>query len=210
MNCSDDIWDAWRKLPTFFWDTRCICEKSIYAKRCDDIQDRLKEKGIKAVVSRHTIYDTRLYLIEYESDWNDKCIYELEIANALDIPREWVALYNIDNRTTLSVKEKELNDKYSDDDGRLVFEFDFLKFINNDNFASCELNRYLREKGVKIRESFISYMEYGLIFLDSPASKYCIAKALKISDDAIVDVSTLYGGDDELTHVIILDRCKEE
>ena len=208
MNCSDNLimWDFFRYKLDLGRD------KTIERTRCDNIQDALKKNSIASCVSRHHVFDVNYYLIEVHTDECDDYVGSKEIADALGIDRDDVSLYKTCNSKypCYALLEDEINDKYSNDDGRLVFEFDFLKFINNDNFASCELNRYLREKGVKIRESFISYMEYGLIFLDSPASKYCIAKALKISDDAIVDVSTLYGGDDELTHVIILDRCKEE
>lgn len=175
--------------------------KSIQSKRCDDIEQQLAEHRIFANVGRHTLFGEKLYILSFNKDYGggvhpDEC----NISRALQIPNEWVSLYDCDeNKTEYAVKEKELNCKYKNDDGRLewVEPFDFSRALSKYNTSNL-----IEEQLGKDCKRVVTYSLDGLIFLECNLSSNIIAKKLGISEGSVVDVSCTF---DDLTHVIIVE-----
>ena len=192
-------WYGTNPVPPFVFD--CMW-KSIERKRCDDIEQQLAEHRLFANVSRHTLFNEKLYILSFNRrDWGggvhpDEC----NISRALQIPDEWVSLYDCDeNKTEYAVKEEELNCKYKNDDGRLewVEPFDFHKTLSKYNTSSL-----IKEQLGKDCERVVSYNLDGLIFLECNLSTNLVAEKLGISERSVVDVSCSF---DDLTHVIIVE-----
>ena len=196
-------WHGTNPVPPFVFDFDCMWTggKSIEAKRCDDIEQQLAEHQIYANVCRHTLFGEKLYILSFNKDYGggvhpDK--YNISIA--LQIPDEWVSLYDCDeNKTEYAVKEKELNCKHKNCDGRLewVKQFDFHKALSKYNTSSL-----IKEQLGKNCKRVVSYLQDGLIFIECHLSSKIIAEKLSISEDSIVDVSITF---DDLTHVIIVE-----
>lgn len=176
--------------------------KSIQAMRCDDIEQQLAEHRLFANVSRHTLFGEKLYILSFNKDYGggvhpDEC----NISRALQIPDEWVSLYDCDeNKTEYAVKEKELNCKYKNDDGRLEWDnpFDFHKALSKYNTISL-----IKEQLGKSCKRVCVYLDDGLIFLECNLSSKIIAEKLGISEDSIVDISLTF---EDMTHVIIIEE----
>ena len=196
-------WFGRNPIPPFVFDTYCDWNggKSIQAKRCDDIEQQLAEHCLFANVSRHTLFNVKLYIVSFTKDYGGgKHPSDKNIAEALEIPEEWVCLYDCDsNKTEYAVKENELNRKYENCDGRLewVEPFDFHKALSKYNTSNL-----IEEQLGKDCERVVTYSLDGLIFLECNLSSNIIAKKLGISEGSVVDVSCTF---DELTHVIIVE-----
>ena len=175
--------------------------KSIEAKRCDDIEQQLAEHWLIANVSRHRLFGVKLYIVSFTKDYGGgKHPSDKNIAEALQIPKEWVSLYDCDeNKTEYAVKEEKLNCKHMNDDGRLEWSnpFDFHKALSKYNTSDL-----IKEQLGKDCERVVSYNLDGLIFLECNLSSNIIAKKLGISEGSVVDVSCTF---DDLTHVIIVE-----
>ena len=175
--------------------------KSIEAKRCDDIEQQLAEHWLIANVSRHRLFGEKLYIVSFTKDYGGgKHPSDENIAEALQIPDEWVSLYDCDeNKTEFAVKEEKLNCKHKNCDGRLewVEPFDFHKALSKYNTSSL-----IKEQLGKDCERVVSYSLDGLIFLECNLSSNIVAKKLGISEGSVVDVSCTF---DDLTHVIIIE-----
>ena len=175
--------------------------KSIQSKRCDDIEQQLAEHRIYANVSRHTLFGEKLYILSFNKDYGggvhpDEC----NISRALQIPNEWVSLYDCDEyKTEYAVKEKELNCKHINCDGRLEWDnpFDFYKV----------LGKYNAEDLIQIQigdgcRRVATYTDGGLVMIDCRYSSKTIADRLGISEESVVDVTDDF---EDLTHVIIVE-----
>lgn len=89
---------------------------SIYNRRCNEIKKELCKHNIKADVHRKTLFDEKYYAIDVEDSFCE------DIAKALNIPFDWVEMaVSKENFERYLVLEKELNDKYCDCNGELVF-----------------------------------------------------------------------------------------
>lgn len=187
----------------YYWDYSLIGgHESIYQKRCRDIQEKLAESNLIATVSRHDLFDVEYYIVEFTNDYGGgKHPSQRSIAKALEIPDVWVNLYNCElgGKTVYAVKEKELNGKHINCDGRLewVEPFDFHKALSKYNTGDL-IKEQLGEKCKRV----VLYLDDGLIFLECNRSYKFIAMDLGISEDSIVDVSCSF---DDLTHVIIVE-----
>lgn len=98
-------------------------EPTIYGLRCRDIENQLCSHKIKAKVSRHHLKKHLFYDIEVNT--TDGYIDEKEIAEALGISNECVDFIHIDTKNKYIIywiDEKQLNKKYMDCTGRLVFD----------------------------------------------------------------------------------------
>lgn len=175
--------------------------KTIHAKRCDDIEQQLAEHCLIANVSRHRLFGENLYIVSFNKDYGGgKHPSDKNIAEALEIPEEWVSLYDCDsNKTEYAVKEEKLNWKHKNCDGRLewVEPFDFHKALSKYNTSDL-----IEEQLGKDCERVVTYSLDGLIFLECNLSSNIIAKKLGISEGSVVDVSCSF---DDLTHVIIIE-----
>lgn len=187
------------------WELRAMDliypKKSIQVKRCDDIEQQLAEHRIYADVSRHRLFGEKLYIVSFTKDYGGgKHPTDENIAEALQIPDGWVSLYDCDgNKTEYAVKEKELNRKYENCDGRLEWDnpFDFHKAISKDNARDLIQNQI--DDGCRRVEL---YPDDGLVMLDCCYSSKVVADRLGISEESVVDVSGTFDG---LTHVIIIE-----
>lgn len=175
--------------------------KPIQAKRCDDIEQQLAVHNIIANVSRHTLFNVKLYILSFTKDYGGGKHPDVKnIAEALEIPEEWVSLYDSDcNKTEYAVKEEKLNCKHKNCDGRLewIKPFDFNKALSKYNTSDL-----IEEQLGKDCERVVSYNLDGLIFLECNLSSNIVAKKLGISEGSVVDVSCTF---DDLTHVIIVE-----
>lgn len=189
------------------WELRAMDliypKKSIQVKRCDDIEQQLAEHQIYANVSRHRLFGEKLYIVSFTKDYGGgKHPTDKNIAEALQIPDEWVSLYDCDeNKTEYAVKERELNDKHKNCDGRLEwnnpFEFDFNKALGKYNAEDLIQNQI--GSGCK---RVTTYTDDGLVMLDCCYSSKVVAEDLGISEESVIDVSFDFDG---LTHVIIVE-----
>ena len=97
--------------------------ENVFGRNCKRIENKLNELDeMTCKVSRHTIFDIKVYVIETKGD-----VHVEEIAEKLDIPEEWVTFadINIDKEPTEKVfylKEDEFNDKYANKEGKLWLE----------------------------------------------------------------------------------------
>lgn len=171
-------------------------EENPFHRRCEQIRKQLCKNGLKARVHRHTCFDMKYYVIE---QWDKKTVFnERDIANALNIPREWCSLANHTNMIGFYwVKEDELNEKYCDCDGNLVFDepFDFLE-------ASP------KEIKLKLGGGQVSVVDYKDVVL---IKNYCaynkaMTRLLNIPLESIVDVSD---SSMDISHIILKDKVKE-
>ena len=175
--------------------------KPIQAKRCDDIEQQLAEHRIYANVSRHTLFGEALYIVSFTKDYGGgKHPTDKNIAEALQVRDDWVCLYDCDeHKTEYAVKEKELNCKHKNCDGRLEWDnpFDFHKALSKYNTSSL-----IKEQLGKNCKRVVPYLDDGLIFLECNRSFKFIAEDLGISEESVVDVSDSF---EDLTHVIIVE-----
>lgn len=156
--------------------------KSIYHRRCDAIEHRLKEHNICAVVSRHTAFDVEYYVLDIKDNIAD--INRCEIADALDIPKDWVDFINIyDEGVVYFIKEDEFNDKYCDCDGEIDWGFNLFDL----KFGEYETVRLIKDRlenvGITV-ESVGIYDDYLMINIDG-CPKCSIAKALNCPESMV-------------------------
>ena len=96
--------------------------KNIFYRRTDAIEEQLKKSGIDIKsVYRHHVYGKSFYVLKFD-DVQEECA----IAESLGIPQEWIGFITT-SPWLYYIKEDELNDKYCDDDGELVFPSFFEK-----------------------------------------------------------------------------------
>lgn len=163
----------------FLYPYRC---KSIYHRRCDAIEYRLKEHNINAVVSRHTAFDVEYYVLDFkDSSSIDKC----KIADALDIPKDWVDFINIyDEGCVYFIKEDEFNDKYCDCDGEIDWGFNLFDLKFESKFETLRpIKDQLESAGITV-ESVGIYDDYLMIKIDG-CPKCSIAKALNCPESMV-------------------------
>ena len=177
-------------------------ELTIWNKRCKSIEEALKRHCIKSSVIRHTLFDTDYYLVEVSD--NKHHISGDDIAEALDISKDWVCLYHCryNESTYYAVLEDELNDKYKNCNGELVFDDFDLKDAINDGMNCIEnrLRRFERCPDVIVNKhkNILTIQNYNW-------SSQCVANALNISKDAVTDVSC---DDTSISMIVELDKVE--
>ena len=174
-------------------------ELTIWNKRCRSIEEALKRHCIKSSVSRHTLFDTSYYLVEVSD--NKHHISGDDIAEALDISKDWVCLYHCryNQSTYYAVLEDELNDKYKNCNGELVVDepFNLMDAIGISGMGCIE--KRLKECD-RCPDVIVNKHKNILTIQNYKWSSQCVANALNISEDAVVDVSC----DDSDTQMIVL------
>ena len=178
-------------------------DKSIELKRCDDIEKQLAEHRLYANVSRHTLFDKKMYIVFFNDDNGGEYPSIGKIADALEIPNSWVSLYEVTaNNTQYAVLEKELNGKHKNSDGRLewVEPFDFYKAVNSGN-PNERINKQLKS----CRRVVSCYKDKGIILIDCPLSSKCVANNLGICEDSVIDASCTLK-ESGITHIIIVEE----
>ena len=201
MTYSDDILDSIRHMLewklgrnmgyNYYWgfpsinvETPLILggNMTIYNRRCKSIKKELCRKGIDAKVIRKTIFGIGCYAVDVE------CSTSKTIADALDIPREWVgvAVLNEDFERYL-IKEDELNSKYCDCDGELVFRKPFRLVEHLGGNLVRDVDKRLDEYGFKNDGLFRDTLTGSdLLFIKVPSvkddDKYELGKILGFND----------------------------
>lgn len=163
---------------------------SIWNRRCKAIEKELSEHCIKGVVSRHTLFDVDYYLVEVSD--NRTYIDGNKIADALMIPKDWICLYHckFNEGTYYAILERELNDKYEDCDGELVFRKPFSLekyFINHDvDDFKCKFESLM---DIEVCDWVYDSKTDTVLFrvLDEPSNfdRFKIASTLNISENSI-------------------------
>ena len=179
-------------------------EKSLNAKRCDDVEQQLAEHQLYANVSRHTLFDKAMYIVSFDKDNGGGEFPSVgKIADALDIPSRWVNLYECSaTDTQYAVLEKELNGKYKNSDGRLEWEqFDFFEAVNSGN-----PNSRIKKQLKSCRRVVSCYKDDCIILIDSSSSAKCVADELGICEDSVIDVSCTLR-ESGITHIIIIEEA---
>lgn len=114
-----DAYSIWGESPL---SGLLVEPKNIFYRRTDAIEEQLKNSGFNIkTVYRHTVYNKNFYVLIFEDVQEER-----DIAESLSIPEEWVGFITTDP-WMYYVKEDELNDKYCDADGELVFPSVFAK-----------------------------------------------------------------------------------
>lgn len=179
-------------------------EKSLNAKRCDDVEQQLAVHQLYANVSRHTLFDKAMYIVSFDKDNGGGEFPSVgKIADALDIPSRWVNLYECSaTDTQYAVLEKELNGKYKNSDGRLEWEqFDFYEAVNSGN-----PNSRIKKQLKTCRRVVSCYKDEGIILIDSSSSAKCVAEGLGICEESVIDVSCTLK-ESGITHIIIIEEA---
>lgn len=180
-----------------------VCWESKYIRWCKSIKEKLAENNIKAVVSRHTLFNKKLYLISI-----NKYVSIRDICDALDIPSSWVDLYKYHGKEKcFALDECKFNDKYLIDDEIVFEEF---KLVNGcgvcpDHIITQRLQEKLNENAKAVRDD-------NLIFIyNTSMNAELHAKALNINEDVVMDVSVNHLSndcDDGLKMIIDVRRVK--
>lgn len=197
-------WYDSNPVPPFVFDCTWTGGKSIEMKRCDDVEQQLAEHRLYANVSRHTLFDKKMYIVSFDKDNGGGEFPSVgKIADALDIPSRWVNLYECSaTDTQYAVLEKELNGKYKNSDGRLEWEqFDFYKAVNSGN-----PNSRIKKQLKTCRKVVSCYKDEGIILIDSSSSAKCVAEGLGICEDSVIDVSCTLK-ESGITHIIIIEEA---
>ena len=179
-------------------------EKSLNAKRCDDIEEQLAEHRLYANVSRHTLFDKAMYIVSFDKDNGGGEFPSVgKIADALDIPSRWVNLYECSaTNTQYAVLEKKLNGKYKNSEGRLEWEqFNFYEAVN-----SGSPNSRIKKQLKTCRRVVSCYKDEGIILIDSSSSAKCVAEGLGICEESVIDVSCTLK-ESGITHIIIIEEA---
>ena len=180
-------------------------DESIEVKRCNDIEQQLAEHQLFANVSRHTLFDKKMYIVSFNKYFGGGSYpTNGKIADALDIPSRWVNLYECtEDKTEFAVLEKELNGKHENCDGRLewVEPFDFYKAVNSGN-----PNERIKKQLKSCRKVVSCYKDEGIILIDSSSSAKCVAEGLGICEESVIDVSCTLR-ESGITHIIIIEEA---
>lgn len=190
------------------WFTRFHgkCYDNVFHKNCKSIKDKLEKENIKKVsVCRHHVFDVNMYLVSE----NGCSTCSRDIADALNIPRNWVELYKYgdDNTSSYGILEDKLNDKYCNSDGVLVFDepFDLLKTLNDECYGlgaiECRLTNSFHRGKISVQD----YTNDGLLLISNGGSLSKIADVLNIPIDAVVDISC---ASRDVSHIIMLDKVE--
>lgn len=168
---------------------------SIWHRRTEAIEKELKKHNIKAKVHRHHIYDVEYYVLTL--DTSKKHISESDVANALNIPKEWVGFVHINLENCYKIfwiKEDEFNAKYCNDDGEIVFKksFKLTDYPFEESFNTlCPISNQLSEQGIVVDKIGI-WEDYLMIQIeyDECITYTEICDALKCSTELIEVLET--------------------
>ena len=99
---------------------------------CDTIAKKLNENGLNVYVHRHTLFDIKCYVVTEKSE-GSKTFYDKDLAEILDIPREWINLSKAKDPQEYYILEDEFNEKYCNDDGLVEFKPDLQEYWDKCN-----------------------------------------------------------------------------
>jgi len=192
----------WDLIPPFKLP-HLIGVDNVYHRNCNAIKEQLCKHNIKASVHRHSLFDKDFFIVDVSDDDNCRC--RGDIADALDIPVDWVDLYIYnDGLEEYGILEDELIGKYGDCNDELHFkdEFDFMKVFKGSS-NGYNISQRLKKKGICVNH-LIAHSDS--ITLGTDSSSDAISNALNIPNDAVASINSCGS---KITHIILIDRCKE-
>ena len=174
-------------------------EKSIPSRNCEAIEKKLKERNIPIqYVARHHIFGIDYYELVMKKD-AEKCVFDEDIAEIFDIPKEWVGFVS-NHPKIICIREDKFNCKFCDEKGLL--DFGDFNFLDNWCFPK-KIREQLERKKVHCRDNPVCKTNKDLVFLNSSKSSDIIADALNIPSNAVTDVSCEC---DCYTHIINVSK----
>lgn len=193
----------WDLIPPILKTPNLIGVDNVYHRNCNAIKEQLCKHNIKSRVHRHSLFDKDFFIVDVSDD--DSCLNRKDIADALDIPVDWVDLYICnDGLEEYCILEDKLIGKYGDCNDELHFkdEFDFMKVFNGSS-NGYNISQRLEKKGICVNDLCANYNN---VTLNSHSSSDDIAEALNIPKRAVADLRC---HNSDITHIILIDRCKE-
>ena len=151
--------------------------KTKEAKNCDSIEKKLNDEGLNVYVHRHTLFDIKCYVVTERSE-GSKTFFDKDLAEILDIPKEWINLSKASDPQEYYILEDEFNEKYCNDDGIIDFKDNDCKKQRNELFIKerdCK-NKIRLAKGriKKIYEILDEYEKDDLGYLPQSQVRYFI------------------------------------
>ena len=201
-NCSDIV-DGWHYFLNRPFPSISIEVDNEYHRNCNRIKKELCKNGIEAKVSRYRLFDVDLFLLDISK--NNCRFFKRDVADALGISLDWIEIYTCSNGLDVyAVLEDKLIEKYGDCKGELHFkdDFDFMKVFNGSS-NGYNISQRLKEKGICVKNLCANY---NCVTLNSSSNGDEIADALNIPKIAVSDLRCHNA---DITHIILVDRCKE-
>ena len=114
-----------------------LCEKTREAKNCDTIEEKLNDEGLNVYVHRHTLFDIECYVVTEKSE-GSKTFFDKDLAEILDIPKEWINLSKAKDPQEYYILEDEFNEKYCNEDGLVEFKPDLKEYWDKCNISGIK------------------------------------------------------------------------
>ena len=131
---------------------------TVWNRRCKAIEQRLKSKGLKANVWRHDLFKVDYYVVNLDEESSNFYSKDIKnIAEALDIPNVWVDFVG---RRKYFIKEKELNDKYLNDCGEMVFDQDLDFFEMYNDYDEFNFEMFLKD-AINLKDDLVKKVSYN-------------------------------------------------
>ena len=132
-----DWYGYWHLKPVFLDEKR-----NNEWNNCDTIAKKLNDEGLNVYVHRHTLFDTKCYVVTEKSE-GAKTFSDKDLAEILDIPVEWIILSHASDPQEYYILEDEFNEKYCNDDGLVEFKPDLQKYWYRCNIGG--IRKYFAE-----------------------------------------------------------------
>ena len=133
-----DWYGNWHLKPVFLDEKR-----NNEWNNCEIIEKKLNDEGLNVYVHRHTIFDIKCYVITERSE-GSKTFFDKDLAEILDIPKEWITLSHASDPQEYYILEEEFNEKYCNEDGLVEFKPDLVKYWNKCNIRG--IKKYFAEQ----------------------------------------------------------------
>lgn len=104
---------------------------------CDTIAKKLNENGLNVYVHRHTLFDIKCYVVTEKSDGSET-FFDRDLAEILDIPKEWINLSKASDPQEYYILEDEFNEKYCNDKGLVEFKPDLQEYWDKCNIRGIK------------------------------------------------------------------------
>lgn len=150
------------------------CIKTREAKNCDIIEKKLNDEGLNVYVYRHTIFDIKCYVVTERSEGSET-FFDEDLAEILDIPKEWINLSRASDPHGYYILEDEFNEKYCNKDGLVEFKPDLQKYWNKCNIGG--IKKYFAEQfHIPIDDVYVHWIggEFVEIKLPKHSSSYTV------------------------------------
>ena len=144
--------------------------KTREAKNCDTIEEKLNDEGLNVYVHRHTLFDIECYVVTERSE-GSKTFFDKDLAEILDIPREWINLSNARDPQEYYILEDEFNEKYCNEDGLVEFKPDLKEYWDKGDISS--IKKYFAELfHISKDDVFVHWVGGEFVEIKLPRSPY--------------------------------------